>query len=91
MNRRLDRDLLNNTAPDRVARAVMGILNAMQDFAPHDQVLASAAVFRELADHWRVSPSDAFTAVSNITHHRDGSRRPEFLAVRPYIENELGA
>lgn len=88
--RHFDRDLMHMAAPSRVANVTLGTLNALQNWEPHEQVLGAAAVFLHLADFWRVPAQDVFTAVTNLINDKDGKARPEFRAIRPYLDNELG-
>jgi hypothetical protein len=46
-------------------------------------------VFLHLADFWQVPAQDVFTAVTNLINDKDGKARPEFRAIRPYMEGEL--
>lgn len=89
MKSRMDRDLMNMASPKAVANVTLGTLNSLQNWKPHEQVLGAAAVFLHLADFWQVSPQDAFTAVTNLMNDKDGKTRPEFRAIRPYMEGEL--
>lgn len=89
MARKFDRDLMNLAAPNRVANVTLATLNQLQNWTPEEQVLGAASVFLHLADFWRVSPQDAFTAATNLMNDKDGKARPEFRAIRPYLEGEL--
>ncbi len=87
--KRIDRDLMHMASPRDVAVATMTTIDALQDFQPHVQVLGAAAVFLNLATHFRVPAQDVFTAVANLMNDRQGMARPEFAGVRQYMENEL--
>jgi hypothetical protein len=89
MSKRMDRDLLHMASAKRTANATLGVLNALQNWTREEQLLASAIVFLNLADFWQVSAQDAFTAATNMLNDKDGKVRPEFGAVRPYMEGEL--
>lgn len=89
MPRSLNRDLMHMAQPLDVARSSMAVIDRIQDYRPEVQVLAAAAVFLTLANHWGVPAQDAFTAVTNVMNERDGKRRVEFEAVDAYVENEL--
>jgi hypothetical protein len=84
----MNRDLFNNANPRRVANATIACLDRLQDYQPHEQMLAAAALFVSLADHWKLPAQDAFTVVKNLMLHED-RRRPEFGAVQLYMQNEL--
>jgi len=87
--RKFDRDAMNFAKPSRVANATLGTLNALQDWTAEEQCLAAAAVFLNLADFYGVKAQDVFTAVTNLINDKDGKARPEFRAIRPYMEGEL--
>jgi hypothetical protein len=85
----MNRDLMNNANPRRVANATMAVIDATQrGFQPHEQMLAMAAAFLMLAEHWGMPAQDAFRAVTNIMNDQDG-KRPEFGAVARYMKEEL--
>jgi hypothetical protein len=84
----MNRDLFNNANPRRVANATMSALDSLQNYQPHEQMLAAAALFVMLADHWRIPAQDAFTVVKNLMIGNE-MRRPEFGAVQLYMQNEL--
>ena len=80
---------MNLAAPSRVANVTLGTLNALQDWSPEEQLLGAACVFMHLSEFYGVSPQDAFTAISNMVSDKDRKARPEFHAIRPYMEGEL--
>lgn len=89
MNARLlDRDALNNADVGDVANCAMAIINATQDMRPQNQVTGLAAAFLLVCERFGVSAQDAFAVISNIMNHADG-RRPEFAAVKQFMEEEL--
>ena len=85
----INMDLVNNADLRRVARASASQLHAIQDYQPHEQVMAAAALFLTLAEHFGVSAQEAFRATTNLMNHADGQRRAEFRALRAYVEGEL--
>ena len=87
--KRLDRDLMQMASAKRTANCTLGLLNAAQNHQPEEQLLGAAALFLHLADFYRVSAQDAFQTVSNMMNDREGKARPEFQAIRPYMEGEL--
>lgn len=88
-SRRFDRDLMVNAGVRDVARATMALIDVNQKLPPHVQLLAQAANFLLLAEHYDIPVQDVFAIITNIMNHAEG-RRPEFLAVADYMENELG-
>ena len=84
----MNRDTMTNASPARVAKATMSLLDRLQRFQPGDQVLAAAAVFLTLAEHWGIPAQDAFTIIKNLMIANEGKRH-EFRALDAYIKNEL--
>lgn len=85
----MNRDLLNNAAARRVANAAMSVIDATQrGYQPHEQLLGIAAAFLFVAEHWNIPAQEAFTIIKRIINDQDG-KRPEFAAVKAYMENEL--
>lgn len=84
----IDPDKINNVAPKKVAQASMALIDRMQDFESHTQVLAAAMVFLTLTEHHRAKAQDVFTITKNIMHERD-RMRPEFAAVLDYVKHEI--
>lgn len=85
----MNRDLINNANPARVANATMAVIDATQrGFQPHEQMHAMAAAFLLLSEHWGLSPQDLFTATKNLMNDNLG-KRPEFAAVQQYMREEL--
>lgn len=85
---KLDRLHLGNADVNESARAAMGVINALQHFRPEYQMAGLTASFLLLCDELQVRPAEAFSYVQKIMNHADG-RRPEFRAVKMYLENEL--
>ena len=84
----LSRDYFNNVGVDRVAGATMGVIDRVQSLSPDLQVAALAASFLMICERYDIPAQDVFTVVNNIMNHAEG-RRPEFAAVRQYMEEEL--
>lgn len=89
MAKEFNRDLMHLAAPNRVATCTLGVLNTLQNWQREEQLLGAAAVFLHLAEFYGVPPQDVFTAVTNLINDKDGKARPEFRAIRPYMEGEL--
>jgi hypothetical protein len=85
---KFDRDLLANANVRQTANSTMAIIDRIQSLAPPQQAAGLAAAFILLCERYSLEPQDIFTLTSNIMNHAEG-RRPEFLAVRDYMENEL--
>ena len=88
MGRKLDRDLFNNASVGAVANCAMAIINVTQDMRPQNQIAALAAAFLLVCERHDMHAPDAFAVITNIMNHAEG-RRPEFAAVRQYMEEEL--
>lgn len=87
--RTLNRDMMINADPDGVARASMWLLDKVQGIEqPHTQVAAMAATFILMCNRFGVRHTDVFTCVNNLMHTKQGDR-PEFRAIKKYLENEL--
>lgn len=71
-----------------VARATMALVNANQDEPPHVQMHAATALFLLACERFGVRPTDAFEKANNLMNHAEGPR-PEFRAIRQYMENEF--
>ena len=81
-------DLMNMAPVKDSAVATMRVIDAVQDLPPHLQVIALTASFKLLIDRYGIDAQDAFTVTDNIMNAAAGTR-PEFAAVRMYLENEL--
>jgi len=66
----------------------MRVIDAVQDLPPHLQLIAITAAFKLMIDRFDVPAQDAFVIVDNIMQDQEG-KRPEFAAVRMYMENEV--
>lgn len=86
---RVDRDRLNTLPTEAVAQRTMQLLDLVQDFTPEEQIASLSATFLLLMERFNVSAQDAFGTTSRIIHHADGTRRPEFAALRQYLREEL--
>lgn len=88
---RLNYDGLVNASPDRVGAACIHILTRLQDYPPHVQAAATAAVFLTLCEHYKVPAQDVMVATKNLMFGDQQGRRPEFGAVRDYLRHEVVA
>lgn len=75
----MNRDLMNNARPRDVATSTMTILDRMQNFQPHVQVMGAAAVFLSLAEFYGVDATDAFRATKNLINGSDGKPPASWL------------
>lgn len=85
---KLDRDLLNVTGVKPAANATMTVIDRLQDFPPHVQVVGLAAAFLTMATHLGIPAQDVFTVTTNLINDAEG-KRPEFAAVDAYLEGEV--
>lgn len=88
MTQTFDVDKLNNADFKAVGTAAFEIINRIQVESAQTQVLAAAAVFMLLAEHYEVRPTTATTIVSNLLA-QENHRSVQLRAVKQYIENEL--
>lgn len=84
----INRDLMNNARPRDVATAAMTVIDKLQNFQPHTQLMGAATVFLALAEYWNVPAQDVFRATQNLINSEDG-KLPEFKAVDHYIRTNL--
>ena len=84
----MNTDALNHVSTVDVTRAMMAMLNAVQDMDAHIQAPAMAALFTLACERHGLKPQDVFTVTNNIMNHAEG-RRPEFEGVAAYLANEL--
>jgi hypothetical protein len=84
----VNRDLINSAEPRRVAQAGMTVVDQLQVFQPHEQLMGVCALFLILAEHWRIPAQDVFTATKNLMNSEDGMH-PTFRAMREYVSKEL--
>lgn len=85
---KLDRDLLNMTGVKPAANAAMAVIDRLQDYPPHVQVVGLAAGFLSMASHLGIPAQDVFTVTTNIINDQEG-KRPEFKAVDAYLKGEV--
>jgi hypothetical protein len=86
---KLNRDRLNNADQQRSAIASMEVIDRLQHHPADEQIVAAAAVFLMLAEHYGITAQDAFTVTKNVINDTDRKLIPEFRAVRQYIHEEL--
>ncbi|MDO8839671.1 MAG: hypothetical protein Q7V31_12160 [Parvibaculum sp.] len=84
----MNRDLLLSTPTRTAASRTMQVIDGVQDYQPHEQIVALAATFLLLCERWNTDPRDALRITDRIINHAEG-KRPEFAAVRDYMEGEL--
>ena len=88
MRTKLNRDLMGMAPVKQSATSTMRVIDALQDLPPHLQMIAVTASFKLMADRFGMPVQDAFTMTDNIMNEAEG-KRPEFAAVRMYLENEV--
>ncbi len=85
---KIDLDKINNAKPADVAKSNFVVIDRLQSFEPHVQVLGVAAVLLLLADRFGVDAQTIFTVTKNLMNSKEGLR-PEFEAVRDYVKHEI--
>ena len=85
---KINLDKINNASPVDVAKSNFTVIDRLQSFEPHVQVLGTAAVLLALADRFGVDAQTIFTVTKNLMHSKEGLR-PEFAAVRDYVKHEI--
>jgi hypothetical protein len=84
----IDPDKINNADSEKVAKATFTILDRIQHFPAHEQVLASAALFLVMAEHHKVQPQDVFTVTKNLMFEKT-RMKAEFAALLDYVRYEI--
>jgi hypothetical protein len=79
---------MNNADPKRVAQASFYVIDKLQNFPPHLQLMGLAAALLTASDTFKVEAQDIFTVTKNLMNSKEGLR-PEFAAIRDYIKYEL--
>lgn len=85
---KINLDKINNAQPADVAKSNFVVIDRLQSFEPHIQVLGLAATFLILAERFGVDAQTIFTVTKNLMNSKEGLR-PEFVAVKDYVENEI--
>lgn len=67
----------------------MELVDTSQHFKREPQVVAAAYYFHELCEHFKISPTEVFTIVSNIEKHFGEEGNAEMNAAKLYIQHEL--
>ncbi|MCG7628368.1 hypothetical protein MHM88_11170 [Epibacterium sp. MM17-32] len=88
MASRFNRDLMGMAPATESATSTMRVIDAVQDLPPHLQLIAITATFKLMIERFGVPAQDAFTITDNLMNDQAG-KRPEFAAVRMYMENEV--
>lgn len=88
MKTRINLDKINNAKPADVATSNIAVIDRLQSYEPHIQVLGAASVLLALADRFGVDAQTIFTVTKNLMHSKEGLR-PEFAAVRDYVKHEI--
>lgn len=81
-------DKINNADPQRVADASFAVIDRLQNYQPHEQVMALASAFVLLTEQHKLPAQDAFTTTKNLMNEKS-VLRPEFAAVRDYMKYEV--
>lgn len=84
----MNKDLLNLIPSRLAAQRTFDVIDRVQEWPPHEQVVALAATFLLLCETQRVNPRDALQTAERIINHAEG-KLPEFAAVRQYLKDEV--
>lgn len=79
---------LANVSSVETSQAAMGIISHIQGYPPQVQVGAIACCFFLLCERLKITPSTAYTYMTNLISRAD-KWRTEFKAIRMYLENEV--
>ncbi len=85
---KINLDKINNAKPADVAKSNFVVIDRMQSFEPHIQVLGIASTLLILAERFGVDAQTMFTVTKNLMNSKEGLR-PEFAAVRDYVKHEI--
>lgn len=85
----LDGDKLNMVPRKEVATGAMTVIDRLQLKDKEVQVVSSAATFLLLCERYGIDAAEAFRIAKRVMINTDERFRPEFEAVRSYLENEL--
>lgn len=78
-----------NSSSKRVARASFLVIDSLQQFQPHEQPLAAAAVFLLICEKRGAAAQDVLGAIKNLLNDERHGGLEQFRALRTYIDNEL--
>lgn len=82
-------DHMVNAPSKAVATAAIQLVDRLQDHPPAVQSVACAVLFLAVCDRHGLNPQDVFTVAGNMTADTIHGERPEFRALRLYVEHEL--
>lgn len=85
----LDGDKLNLVPRKEVSTGAMVVIDALQQKDKEVQVVAAAATFILLCERYKIDEAEAFRIAQRVMLNTDAIYRPEFEAVRSYLEYEL--
>lgn len=85
---KLNLDKINNARPADVAKSNFLVIDRLQQFEPHIQVLGLASTLLTVAARFNVDAQTIFTVAKNLMNSKEGLR-PEFAAVRDYVKYEI--
>jgi len=89
MKSRID-DKLSMAAVRPTGNAAMQVVDSLQRFPSETRALGLAVSFLLLCSRYHVDPRRVLGMASNLMNHDDGTTmRPEFRAVRNYLEEEM--
>lgn len=83
------RDRVTHSTPEAAALGAFGVITALQDIHPADQILSLAAAFKVTAEVLRFEPAELMNIVGRM--QRDCTFRNEdtFNAIAAYVDGEI--
>lgn len=84
----MNRDLMNLIPSRRAATRAFQVIDILQAWRPHEQVVALAATFLLICERLDVNPRDGLAVAERIITHTEG-KLPEFAAIRDYLKDAI--
>lgn len=85
----IDRDRFMNLPSSAGANATYRLVDAAQSFTPEEQLAAAALFFVSVADLYGADVPDVVQAVRNMIKDPIHGEKPQFRALRLYVQHEL--
>lgn len=84
----MNKDLMNLIPSRLAADRSFSVLDHIQQWKPHEQVVALAATFLLLCEAQNLNPREALQTAERIITHAEG-KLPEFTAIRQTLKEEI--
>jgi hypothetical protein len=84
----MNKDLMNLIPSRLAAERTFSVIDHIQQWKAHEQVVALAATFLLLCETQRINPREALATAERIITHAEG-KLPEFTAIRQYLKEEI--